>query len=95
MIFRYDEFPVLIVRTVKSNSRKKDWLWPDEDMVGDFQINGENYAHYDYNHCDGPFCMRTLAYVRLHNENKIVVEFRTNNNLDKVQEEILRSFRLL
>ena len=95
VIFRYDNFPVLLVRSVSNNSRKKDWLWKPEDANGNVIINGETWNHYLYNHCDGPYCMRTLAYVSMHREKEIGVEFRTNKKLDQVQQEILESFRLL
>jgi len=95
VIFRYDDFPVLLVRFTDPESAEGKGLWHSEDPVGEIEINAEKWTRYIYYHCDGPFCMRTLSYVRSYGEKEIGIEFRTEKELDEVQQEILESFRLI
>jgi hypothetical protein len=57
-------------------------------------VDGRDGRRHVYDHSDGPFVSRTVAYVFPHRGRQLGLEFRTDADvLDAVQAEMLASLR--
>jgi hypothetical protein len=85
--------PVLVRYTTAAEGRRRGaWFGqPAAEAITLAGIAGHKYA---YEHWDGPFSTRTVAYVIPWNDRWLGLEFRTPGELSPVQERMLDSFRL-
>lgn len=94
VFFRYRGGIPVIVRQTDEWDEKRRGLWNREAAVEEIELAGVRGKRYVHDHQDGPFLTRTIAYVIDRGDGAFAVEFRTNRDLDPVQEYILASVRL-
>lgn len=92
--FRYDGEVPVVIRYADKKEGKKRGLWFGEEPVGTIALAGRTGDKYIYKHWDGPFAARTIAYVIPYQEKFLGIEFRTPNELNEIQQQMLDSFKL-
>ena len=71
-------------------------LWVDEEPTGATMLAGLPATRYDYTHCDGPFCSSIASFVLEREGGRwLALEFRSEGDLNTLNQHILASFRLL
>ncbi len=66
-------------------------LWPGHEPIADTVLAGLPAKMYGYVHCDGPFCSRIESFVAQRDGCWLAIEFRSEGDLDPVQQRILLS----
>ena len=92
--FRYHRYTPLLVRCVDEQEGKRRGLWFGSAPAEKIQLGGVGGKKYIYTHYDGPFGARMIAYVIPFKGRFLGLEFRTDTNLDPVQQVILRDFSI-
>jgi len=94
VLFGYDGgVPVLVRLTTEEEARGRG-AWFGHAPEGPAHLDGIAGQRFIYQHTDGPFVSRTIAYVVPQGDRFLGLEFRCREELDPVQERILASFRL-
>ena len=94
LLFRFEgQVPVLVRFTSEEEGRDRG-AWFGSEAVADVELGGRSGHKYIYDHYDGPFRARTIAYVISHQDRWLGLEFRSDGDLDPVQQKILESFKL-
>ena len=70
-------------------------LWHGRPPEAAVMIGGRNGHRYAYDHTDGPFCSRRIAYVLPHRGKELAIEFPCADDLDRVQRRVLWSLRFV
>ena len=70
-------------------------LWVDEPPSGESTLSGLPAVRYDYTHCDGPFCSRIASFVVPVDGQWLALEFRSERELNRVNQRIQRSFEIV
>jgi hypothetical protein len=92
--FRYNcEVPV-VVRFHDEKEGRKRGAWFGNEPVEEIQLSGRAGRKYIYHHQDGPYSVRTIAYVVAYRDKYLALEFRTLDELNEVQKRILDSFTI-
>lgn len=94
-IFRHKGSPAVRVNFTNAAEGKKRGLWFDHEAAGEIELGGRKGVKYIYDHYDGPFSSRTIAYVIAYRGKYLGLEFRTDRDLDEVYEHILSSFEFI
>ena len=88
--FRSGRFTPLIIRFVDEADGRKRGLWFGHPAAGAVVIGNIEGQQYMYRHYDGPFGVRMVACVIPWRGKYLALEFRTDGELDPVQDEVLR-----
>ena len=91
---RYDGGVPVLVRLTSEEEARGTGAWFGHEPDGPATLDGLPGQRIIYEHWDGPFAVRTIAYVVPVGDRFLGLEFRTASDLDPVQERILASFRL-
>ena len=91
---RYDGGVPVLVRLTTEEEARGTGAWFGHAPDGPATLDGRSGQRIIYEHWDGPFATRTIAYVVPLGDRFLGLEFRTSTGLDPVQERILASFRL-
>ena len=92
-LFRYHSgVPVLVRYTTEEEGRNRG-VWFGHEPVAKIRLGGRDGEKFIYDHGDGPFVTRTIAYVVEYRDRYLGLEFRTDGELSPVQQRILDSFR--
>lgn len=94
VFFRYGCGVPVVVRFHDEKEGRRRGAWFGHDPVQDIQLHGHAGKKYIYDHNDGPFSARTVAYVVPFRDKFLGLEFRTPGELNAVQERILESFTM-
>jgi hypothetical protein len=93
VLIRYDGGPIISIAWLTEESARRNGLWPRHDPVGPVQLGGRTGRLYRYKHYDGPFGMRTTAFVVPHHDRYFALEFRTaRDELGPLERYVLASF---
>jgi hypothetical protein len=88
--FRHGRFMPLIIRFVDEADGRQRGLWFGHPAVNAIDVGAIAGQEYVYTHYDGPFGARMIACVIPWKGKYLALEFRTNEDLDAVQQEILK-----
>ena len=96
VLFRWGrKVPVKVYLTDLESARRRG-LWVGEEPTGAATLAGLPATRYDYTHCDGPFCSSIASFVLERDEGRwLALEFRSEGDLNTVNQRILDSFTLL
>ncbi len=92
--FRYNCEVPMLVRFHDEREGRSRGAWFGHEPVEDIQLSGRAGKKYIYEHQDGPFGARTVAYVVAYRDKYLGLEFRTPGALNEVQQRILDSFTI-
>lgn len=92
VFFRYGCGVPVVVRFHDEKEGRRRGAWFGHEPVEDIRLYGHAGKKYIYDHNDGPFSVRTVAYVIPFRDKFLALEFRTPGELNAVQERILESF---
>jgi hypothetical protein len=93
--FRYGDTFVMRVVFVDATEARKRGLWASHTPQGPIRLGGIEGQRYTYDHHDGPFYIRTIAYVVPYRDRYLGLEFRTDHTtLTPTQQQIVASFHL-
>lgn len=92
VFFRYGCGVPTVVRFHDEKEGRRRGAWFGHEPVEDIQLNGHAGKKYIYDHNDGPFSVRTVAYVVPFRGKFLGLEFRTPGELNAVQKRILEAF---
>ena len=67
-------------------------MWFGHAPANEIELGGKKGFKYTYDHYDGPFYSRTIAYVIAYRGKYLGLEFRTDRDLDAIYQDILASF---
>ena len=95
VFFRWGGTVPVKVYLTDLESAKDRGLWAGEEPTGDTTLAGVPATRYDYTHCDGPFCSRIASFVVEREARWLTLEFRSEGELNSVNQRILSSFTLL
>ena len=95
VFFRWRRTAPLKVYLTDLESAKHRGLWVGEEPTGEVLLAGLPATRYDYTHCDGPFCSRMASFVLPRGDRWLALEFRSEGDLNAVNQRILDSFTLL
>ena len=76
-------------------STKGHGLWVGEVPTGPATLALQPAMRYDYTHCDGPFCSHMTSFVIERGDRWLALEFRSEGELNHVNQRILASLILL
>lgn len=92
-LFRCDGDPIISISWSAEASARRHGLWARHEPVGPVQLGGRVGRLYRYTHYDGPFGMRTTAFVVPHGDRFFALELRTSHDeLGGLERHVLRSF---
>lgn len=92
---RWRDAPIVNISFIDRAESKRRGLWALHEPVGEIELGGKKGLKYIYDHCDGPFCMRTISYVVAHKGRYIGLAFRTaDQDLPEIYGRIVDSFVL-
>ena len=95
LLLRYGSgVPVLVLFMDEQEGRKRG-TWFGHEPVGKVKLGGREGTKFIYEHWDGPFSVRTVAYVVTYRGKYLGLEFRTPDDLYDVQKRILAYFTFL
>ena len=94
VFFRYGCGVPVVVRFHDEKEGRRRGAWFGHESVGDIQLNNRAGKKYIYEHQEGPFSTRTVAYVVAYRGKFLGLEFRTPGELNDVQKRIFDSFTL-
>ena len=90
---RWQDAPIINISFANKEQSKEHGLWARHEPVGEIALGGKKGLKYIYNHCDGPFCMRTISYVVAHKGGYIGLAFRTEErDLPAIYSRVVESF---
>ncbi len=95
VFFRWGGTVPVKVYLTDLESAKGHGLWVEEEPTSDATLAGVPATRYDYTHCDGPFCSRIASFVVERGGRWLALEFRSEGELNSVNQRILSSFTLL
>ena len=95
VFFRWSGTVPVKVYLTDGESAKGHGRWVDEEPTGSATLAGLPATRYDYTHCDGPFCSRIASFVVEREGRWLALEFRSEGELNPVNQRILSSFTLL
>jgi len=84
ILFRLDNYPVLVINDVTGNEAKNRGLWIKHPPLENIIVGGVQWKKYIYEHHDGPYNMRTIAFVTEYQGKWLGVEFSNSGELDSV-----------
>jgi hypothetical protein len=93
ILLGYHSDPQVLVRYTDEAEGRQRGLWFGHAPADSIQLGGRPGKKYEYDHGDGPFYSRTIAYVVDYRDRYLGLEFRTNNELNDVEKQILQSFK--
>ena len=92
VLFRWEgRVPVKVYLTDERNGRHRG-LWPGKDSDGAIELGGRPGRLYAYDHWDGPFGSAMRSYVVPYRGKELGLEFRSDGELNEVNQRILESF---
>jgi len=94
VFFRYGCGVPVVVRFLDEKEGRRRGAWYGHEPLEDIQLSGRAGKKYIYEHNDGPFSIRTVAYVVPYRGKYLGLEFRTPGELNEVQQHVLASFEL-
>lgn len=94
VFFRYGCGVPVVVRFHDETEGRRRGAWFGHKPVEDIQLHGHAGKKYIYEHNDGPFSVRTVAYVVPFRDRYLGLEFRTPGELNEVQKRIFDSFAI-
>lgn len=92
ILFKYADEPVMRVVFADETEDSDRGLWFGHEPHGGIELDGRPGYRYVYHHFNGPFHCRIVSHVVEHKGKYLALEFRSDDGLDAVQKEILRSF---
>ena len=95
VFFRWGRTVPVKVYLTDLESAKGRGLWVEEEPTGTADLAGLSAVTYDYTHCDGPFCSRIASFVVEREGRWLALEFRSEAELNSVNQRVLSSFTLL
>ena len=95
VFFRWRRTMPVKVYLTDLESAKSRGLWVDEEPTGTTRMAGLPAVTYDYTHCDGPLCSRSASFVVARDGRWLALEFRSEGELNTVNQRVLSSFTLL
>ena len=94
VFFRSDRGVPLVVRYHDEAEGKRRGAWFEYEPVGETELAGRKGQKYIYDHWEGPFHTRTIAYVIAYRGKFLGLEFRTPGELTEIQKQIVESFMI-
>ncbi len=94
VLFRYGCGVPALVRFHDEKEGRRRGAWFGHEPVEDIQLHGHAGKKYIYEHDDGPFSTRTVAYVVAYRDKYLGLEFRAPGELNEVQQRIFDSFTI-
>lgn len=76
-------------------SAQRSGLWVGNEPTGLTTLGAQPARRYDYMHCDGPFCSAMTSFVIERGNRWLALEFRSEGQLNAVNQRILDSFTVL
>lgn len=92
VLFRWGGVPVRVAFESEEEGRRRG-LWFGQAPVRAATLGGRPAQVYAYEHREGPFCSRTVAFVVEHRGKFLGLEFRTPAALTRIQAHMRKSFR--
>lgn len=86
--------PVKLYLTDLDSARARG-LWVDEEPTATLTLAELPALRYDYTHCDGPLCSGITSFVVERGDRWLALEFRSEGDLNAVNERVFASFVLL
>jgi len=94
VFFRYGCGVPVVMRFHDEKEGRRRGAWFGHEPAGDIQLSNRAGKKYIYEHQEGPFSTRTVAYVVEYRGKFLGLEFRTPDELNAVQARLLESFTL-
>lgn len=94
VFFRWRKAAPAKVYLTDLESARRHGLWTDERATGAATLAGQPATRYDYRHCDGPLCSRMTSFVISRGDRWLALEFRSEGDLNNVNQRILASLSL-
>ncbi len=94
VLFKYGWGVPVRVRFTNEAEGKKTGAWFGNEPTEKIKLNGRNGEKFIYEHYEGPFGARTVSYVIEYRGKFLGVEFRTDGELNEIQQRMLDSFRI-